>query len=71
MYSQKSLFPSAQLWVVPPPLPPYTPPLGGQKVSPPLEPFLGLQQFLGHSSPLWKKVGAHVWTLTLGLPSRS
>ena len=32
------------------------------KVFPPLEPFLGVQQFLRHSflPPLWKKVGAHV-----------
>ena len=35
----------------PPPFRPSTPPLGGQKVSPPLEPFLGIQQFLRHSPP--------------------
>ncbi len=40
---------------------PCTPPLEGEKVSPPLEPFWGVLQFLKHPPPLWKKVGAHVW----------
>ena len=40
--------------------PPSTPPLGGQKESPPLEPFWGVQQFLRHSSSPLEKVGAHV-----------
>ncbi len=38
-----------------PPFPPSTPPLRGQKVSPPLEPFLGIQQFLRHFPPPLEK----------------
>ena len=37
------------------PFPHSTPPLGGQKVPPPLEPFLGIQQFLRHSPPPLEK----------------
>ncbi len=41
-------------------LPPPVPPAGTPNFSPPREPFLGVLQFLRHSSPhLWKKVGAH------------
>ena len=50
MFSQKSLSFCKNL-VCPHPFPPSTPPLGGEKVIPPLEPFLGVNLFLRHSSP--------------------
>ncbi len=68
MFSHKSLFSFVKIWLVLPPIPPSNPPLGGQKVSPPQEPFLGAQKFLRHSLlPPEKKSAPMCVVVVIGL----